>query len=297
MHWYHPQRSRFTYRPLGRRGVSVRTRPFGPENTQVPLIGQGTWEMQHDPTASAEALRRGIELGMTHIDTAEMYGSGAAEKIVGRAIKDRRDEVFIVSKVWPRNASRNGTVEACERSLERIGTDYLDVYLLHWPGKEHPLEETIAGFKQLQADGKIRHFGVSNFDVGLLEKAIGLAGAGQIACNQVKYHLKDRAIEDELIPFCEDNQVAVVGYSPFGHRDFPVRNKALKEVAEKHRATAYQVALSFLTRLDGTFAIPKASDVEHVESNAAADSLGLDDDDLEKLDVAFPVRNQRRLFR
>ena len=253
--------------------------------------------MQHDPDDSLEALQRGIELGMTHIDTAEIYGSGAAERIVGDAIKGRRGEVFLVSKVLPRNASKSGTIAACERSLERLGTDHLDVYLLHWPTGDHPLEETFAGFKELQGAGKIRHFGVSNFDVGLLEKAISIAGEGEIACNQVKYHLKERTIEEELIPFCQEHRVAVVGYSPFGKGKFPERTKALKEVAEKHSVTPYQVALSFLTRLEATFTIPKASRLEHVENNAAADSLELTEADMEQLDDAFPVRSQGRLFR
>ncbi len=178
----------------------MRIRSFGPLETPVPVIGQGTWEMERDPEASLEALRRGLDLGMTHIDTAEMYGSGAVEKIVARAIAGRRDEVFLVSKVLPNNASRRGVLEACDKSLRRLGTDDLDVYLLHWPSR-HPLEETLAAFKELRQAGKIRNFGVSNFDARLLEKAISIAGPGEIVCNQVEYNLKDRAIEAELIPF------------------------------------------------------------------------------------------------
>jgi diketogulonate reductase-like aldo/keto reductase len=275
----------------------LKTRAFGYSGTQVPLIGQGTWEMQHHSDESVEALQRGIDLGMTHIDTAEIYGSGAAEKIVSRAMGGPRDEVFIVSKVWPKNASVKGMAEACKRSLERLGTDYLDVYLLHWPTKDHPLEETIEGFKKLKAQGKIRHFGVSNFDVRLLERAIAIAAPGEIVCNQVEYHLKDRAIEEELIPFCQEHKIAVVGYSPFGHGKFPDGNKTFKKIAESHSATPYQIALSFLTRLDGTFTIPKASRIEHVESNAAADSVELTDEEIDQLDEAFPVRSQGRLFR
>lgn len=274
----------------------MKARQFGPLTTQVPAIGQGTWEMQRDPESSAEALQRGLELGLMHIDTAEMYGSGAVERIVGRVIEGRRDEVFLVSKVWPHNASRKGALEACDRSLERLGTEYLDVYLLHWPSRDNPLDETIAAFKELQQDGKIRHFGVSNFNVALLEKAISIAGPGEIACNQVRYNLKDRSIETELIPFCAEHKVAVVGYSPFGQGDFDSGDKVLKELAQAHSATPHQVALSFLTRLKSTFAIPKASRVQHVESNAAADSLGLSDVDIEKIDAAFPVRKRRRFF-
>jgi diketogulonate reductase-like aldo/keto reductase len=251
--------------------------------------------MERNPKASLEALSRGLDLGMIHIDTAEIYGSGAVERIVGQAIKGRRDEVFLVSKVWPPNASRRRTLEACERSLERLGTDYLDVYLLHWPSS-HPLEDTIAAFKQLQLEGKIRAFGVSNFDSELLEEAISIAGPGEIACNQVEYNLKDRSIESELIPLSKNNRVAVVGYSPFGKGDFPAGNETLKEIAQAHTATSYQVALRFLTRLENTFAIPKASRVQHVESNAAADALEPSELEIQKIDAAFPVRKRRRLF-
>jgi diketogulonate reductase-like aldo/keto reductase len=259
------------------------------------MIGQGTWEMERDPKASFEALRRGLDLGMAHIDTAEIYGSGAVERIVSQAINGRRDEVFLVSKVGPHNASRRRTLEACEGSLARLGTDYLDVYLLHWPSS-HPLDDTIAAFKQLQQEGKIRHFGVSNFDTELLKDAISIAGPEAIVCNQVSYNLKDRSIESELIPLCKKNRVAAVGYSPFGKGDFPAGNQMLKEIAQAHGATPYQVALKFLTRLEDTFAIPKASRVQHVESNAAADTLELSQLDVQKIDAAFPVRKSRRFF-
>jgi diketogulonate reductase-like aldo/keto reductase len=260
------------------------------------MIGQGTWEMERDPKASVEALRRGFDLGMTHIDTAEIYGSGAVERIVRQAINGRRGEVFLVSKVGPHNASRRRTLEACEGSLARLGTDYLDVYLLHWPSWHHPLEDTITAFKQLQQEGKIRHFGVSNFDTELLEEAISIAGPEEIVCNQVIYNLKNRSIESELIPLCKKNRVAVVGYSPFGKGDFPAGNQTLKEIAQAHDATLYQVALKFLTRIESTFAIPKASRVQHVESNASADTLELGQLDVQKIDAAFPVRERRRFF-
>src|SRR5690242_14421812 len=176
---------------------------FGSTGRDVPVIGHGTWNIEVDDRAAAvAALRRGIDLGMIHIDTAEMYGSGAAEEIIGEAIAGRRDEVFLVSKVLPQNASRRGTVTACERSLARLGTDRLDVYLLHWRGG-HPLEETIAAFEQLVEDGKIRAWGVSNFDVADLDEALQIAGPGRIACNQVLYHLQERAIEHGVLPWCE----------------------------------------------------------------------------------------------
>jgi diketogulonate reductase-like aldo/keto reductase len=267
----------------------VRTRTFGRTGTDVVVIGQGTWKMEPDRKSSIAAIRKGLELGMTHIDTAEIYGSGKVEELVAEAIADRRDEVFLVSKVWPRNASYDGTRVACERSLRRLDTDHLDVYLLHWPSGDHRLEETIRAFKVLKDQGKVRHFGVSNFEPDLLERAISLAGPGEIVCNQVEYHLKKRSIESELIPFCIENDVAVVGYSPFGQGRFPERNRVLKKIAAAYSASTYQVALKFLTRLNATFAIPKASNAKHVEDNAAADDLELTEDDLAMIDEAFPL--------
>ena len=195
----------------------MRHEAFGSADRQVAVIGQGTWNLEQAPRAAAvAALRRGLDLGMTHIDTAEMYGSGRAEAVVGEAIAGRRDEVFLVSKVLPHNASRRGTRAACEASLRRLGTDRLDCYLLHWPGS-HPLEETIAAFEELQRDGKILSWGVSNFDVGDLEELLSVAAGSRSACNQVLYHLEERAIEHAVLPWCEEHGVAVVGYSPFGH--------------------------------------------------------------------------------
>ena len=199
---------------------SMERRRFG-SRVEIPVMGQGTWNLElGDRVTAIATLRRGLDLGMTHIDTAEMYGNGAVEEIVGEAIAGRRDEIFLVSKVLPGHASRTGTVEACERSLARLGTDRLDCYLLHWRG-EYPLEETIAGFEQLEREGKILHWGVSNFDVPDLEEAREIAGEDRVVCNQVLYHLKERAIEHEVLPWCERNHVAVVGYSPFGHGRFP----------------------------------------------------------------------------
>jgi diketogulonate reductase-like aldo/keto reductase len=269
-------------------------RPFGSTKRDVAIIGQGTWYIeQADSKTAIGALRRGLDLGMTHIDTAEMYGSGAAETLVGEAIAGRRDEVFLVSKVLPNNASRTGTIAACERSLKRLKTDRLDCYLLHWRGS-HPLAETVVAFEQLRADGKILSWGVSNFDVDDLDEVREIAGAGRLACNQVLYHLRERAIEHAVIPWCEENGVAVVAYSPFGHAGgFPelhsVGGRVLKAIADRHKATLRQVALRFLIRRASLFAIPKAADPEHAEENSGAATLNLSAAELAKVDAAFPL--------
>jgi diketogulonate reductase-like aldo/keto reductase len=270
----------------------MQRRPFGFTNREVPLIGQGTWDSEHGDRATAiAALRRGLDLGMTHIDTAEMYGSGAAEEMVAEAIAGRRDEVFLVSKVLPQHASRTGTIQACDKSLARLQTDRLDCYLLHWRG-QHPLEETIAAFEELAGEGKTLSWGVSNFDVSDLEEAWEIAGAGHLVCNQVLYHLQERAIEYDVLPWCEAHGVAVVGYSPFGHGRFPgpqtPEGQVLEQIAAEHHATARQVALRFLVRRPSLFAIPKASTPAHVEENAGAGSLQLTEPDLVRIDAAFP---------
>lgn len=267
-------------------------RPFGATGTQVPAIGQGTWYVERARRTDAiAALQRGMELGLRHIDTAEMYGSGAAEEVVGEALRGRREEAFLVSKVLPSNASRRGTIAACEQSLRRLGTDHLDCYLLHWRGGV-PLAETFAAFDELQRAGKIRSFGVSNFDAGDLDEAFALLGPGRLACNQVLYHLQERAIEHAVLPWCERHNVAVVAYSPFGHNDFPTAHspggRVLSQVAAAHGATPRQVALAFLARRGSVFAIPKASLPAHVEDNAGALRLQLTTDDLARLDAAFP---------
>jgi len=270
----------------------VERRAFGRTGREAPVIGQGTWYLERGPRDRAiAALRRGLDLGATHVDTAEMYGSGAAEKIVGEAIAGRRDDVFLVSKVLPENASRRGTVAACERSLARLGTDRLDGYLLHWRGR-HPLADTFAAFEQLARDGKILSFGVSNFDVADLEEACAIAGAGRIACNQVLYHLRERAIERAVLPWCEAHGLALVAYSPFGHDDFPDEGspggRVLAEIAAAHGATPRQVALRFLVRRPAAFAIPKAARPEHVEENAGAGRLELTPSERARIDAAFP---------
>ena len=268
----------------------MRLQSFGNTGGEVSVIGQGTWYIDRGNCKSAiAALRRGIDLGMTHIDTAEMYGD--AELVVAEAIAGRRDEIFLVSKVLPSNASRRGTIAACERSLARLKTDRLDCYLLHWRGA-YPLAETVAAFEELVSAGKIRSWGVSNFDADDLGEMLAVAGQGRIACNQVLYHLSERAIEHAVLPWCEQHGVAVVAYSPFGHNDFPQpRSKAglvLQAIAEAHGASVRQVALAFLTRAPSVFAIPKASTPEHAADNAAAGKLMLGRDEIAALDHAFP---------
>ncbi len=271
----------------------MQTHSFGLTGRTVPVIGQGTWYMeQADRAAAIAAIRRGLDTGMTHIDTAELYGSGKAEEIVAEAIGNRRAEIFLVSKVMPQNASRTGTIDACEKSLRRLRTDRLDCYLLHWRGR-HPLVETIEAFEELVASGKILSWGVSNFDAEDLEEAAGIAGEGKIACNQVLYQLQERGIEHAVIPWCEAHDVAAVGYSPFGHSSFPgsrTRGGAvLAEIAKAHSATPRQVALAFLIRRPSLFAIPKAADPGHVAENAAAAALNLTEAETAKIDAAFPV--------
>jgi diketogulonate reductase-like aldo/keto reductase len=268
----------------------MRQQKFGKNGPQASVIGQGTWYIDRGNRKSAvAALRRGIDLGMTHIDTAEMYGD--AELVVAEAINGRRDEIFLVSKVLPSNASRRGTITACERSLARLKTDRLDCYLLHWRGS-YPLAETVAAFEQLVSAGKIRSWGVSNFDAGDLDEMLAVAGEGRIACNQVLYHLQERAIEHAVIPWCERHGTAVVAYSPFGHDDFPSPNskggEVLQAIAEAHGASPRQVALAYLTREPSVFAIPKASTPEHAAENAAAGELVLSDDEIAALEKAFP---------
>lgn len=277
----------------------MQTRVFGRTGAAVPAIGQGTWYIEQAPGADAiAALRAGLDAGMTHIDTAEMYGSGRAEEIVAEALGARRGDAFIVSKVMPQNASRRGTIAACEASLRRLKTDRIDCYLLHWRGR-HPLEDTIAAFEELEAAGKIRAWGVSNFDDDDLAEAEAIAGPGRIACNQVLYHLKERGIEHAVLPWCEAHGVAVVGYSPFGHDDFPSPSSAggqvLAEIAPAHGATPRQVALAFLVRRPSLLTIPKAARSAHVAENAAAGDLFLSADDIARIDAAFPVGRRRGL--
>jgi diketogulonate reductase-like aldo/keto reductase len=275
--------------------ASIARKSFGPTGASVAVIGQGTWNLERaDPREAVAALKRGLDLGMTHIDTAEMYGSGKAEEIAAEAIAGRRDEVFLVSKVLPGNAAHKAAIRACEKSLARLKTDRLDCYLLHWR-ERIPLAETVGAFEDLQRAGKIRAWGVSNFDVNDLEEALGIAGPGAIACNQVLYHLEQRAIEHAVLPWCERNGVAVTGYTPFGNR-FPgprsEGGRVLAEVAAAHGATPRQVALAFLTRRPSLFAIPKASSAAHAAENAGAGALALTEAETARIDQAF-ARGQR----
>jgi diketogulonate reductase-like aldo/keto reductase len=277
-------------RPLCSIGNEMKHKKFGSTGHDVSVIGQGTWYIDRgDRKQAVAALRRGLDLGMTHIDTAEMYGD--AELVIAETIAGRRDEVYLVSKVLPSNASRRGTIAACERSLTRLKTDRLDCYLLHWRGSV-PLSETVDALEQLVSAGKIRAWGVSNFDVDDLDELLDVAGEGKTACNQVLYHLQERAIEHAVIPWCAKHDVAVVAYSPFGHNDFPKSSSnggaVLQTIAKRHGVSTRQVALAFLARDEHVFPIPKAGSAEHAAENAAAGDLSLDADEIAALDQAFP---------
>lgn len=268
--------------------VSIRSVRL-PSGEQIPVLGQGTWGMGENPAERDEELRTlrlGLELGLTLVDTAEMYGDGGAEQLVGEAIAGRRDEVFLVSKVMPANATRRGTVEACERSLERLGTDRLDMFLLHWRG-HIPLEVTVAAFDELREAGKIRHWGVSNFDAVDLPELVAVAGGDAVETDQVLYNLSHRQIELELLPWCRDWGMPVMAYSPID-RERLIFNDVVVAIAEKREAAPAQVALAWVLRQDDVCAIPKASIHEHVRENAAALGLRLDNDDLRLLDEEFP---------
>ena len=268
-----------------------------PSGEAVPALGQGTWYMGDLPArraAEVAALRAGMDLGMTLIDTAEMYGDGAAERLVGEAIAGRRDQAFIVSKVLPHHATRRGTVAACEASLKRLATDRIDLYLLHWRGGV-PLDDTLAGFADLQQAGKIRHWGVSNFDVDDMAELDALAGGGAVAANQVLYNLTRRGIEFDLLPQCGASGVPVMAYSPIEQGRL-LRDPTLADVASRHQATPAAIALSWVLRQPGMIAIPKASTVAHVGQNHAALDIHLNQEDLAALDQAFaPPRSKQAL--
>src|SRR5947207_13641854 len=252
-----------------------------PNGERVPAFGQGTWHMGDDrrrAAAETAALKLGIDLGMTLIDTAEMYGSGGAEEIVAEAAQGQRDRLFIVSKVLPYNASQKGVIEACERSLKRLKTDRIALYLLHWRGSV-PLAETIAAFARLQRDGKIRHHGVSNFNTEDMKEWVGLAGGESVAANQILYNLGRRGPEFELIPWCRERRIAIMAYTPL-EQGRMLGNRALNEVAARHGASAAQVALAWLLRRDGMIVIPKATQPAHVRDIRGALDLALDADDL-----------------
>ncbi len=260
-----------------------------PGGDSVPALGLGTWHMGERGGRRADevrALQAGLDLGLGLIDTAEMYGEGGAEEVVGEAIAGRRGEVFVVSKVYPHNASRQGAIEACERSLARLATDSIDLYLLHWRGSV-PLSETVAAFEQLKSDGKIRHWGVSNLDLDDMAELRGVADGKACAANQVLYHLGRRGTEWDLLPDCQKRGVAVMAYSPLGQGDL-LGQPALGKVAEKHGVTAAAAALAWVLRHEGMITIPKTSDLAHLRDNVAAADLTLDGEDLAALDAAFP---------
>lgn len=261
-------------------------------NQKLPLIGQGTWMLeQAERRRAVETIQTGIDAGMSVIDTAEMYGDGKVEEIVGEAIAGRRERVFLISKVLPVNASFDGTRRACERSLKRLRTDHIDLYLLHWPGAV-PIGETIRAMEALIAQQQIRYMGVSNFDLGDLRGALKAVRNERLACNQVLYHLRDRGIERRLVPLCEKHQIGIMGYSPFGHGEFPAaaspEGGVLAEIGARHSATPRQVALAFLIR-NGIFTIPKSRDASRMRENAAAADLKLTAEDREKIERAFPL--------
>ncbi len=273
----------------------MRTAPFGATGVALPAIGQGTWDLPESGARRREAQRaiaHGIELGMTHIDTAEMYGAGGVEEMLGEAIAGiPRERVFVTSKVLPSNATYEGTIAACERSLRRLRLAYLDCYLLHWPSHV-PLAETMGALRSLVEMGKTRFVGVSNFDTQEMLEAQRALGDVPLACNQVLYHLHARGIEHDLLPAARAAGIAVVGYTPFGRGTFP-REAAqpaglLGRIAAKHGVTARAVILAFLTRGEQVLAIPKASSIAHVDDNAGASDLRLDAEDVAAIDAAFP---------
>jgi diketogulonate reductase-like aldo/keto reductase len=260
-----------------------------PGGERVPALGQGTWHMGENRRRAAEeaaAVRLGIELGMTLIDTAEMYGSGGAEDMVARAAEGLRDDLFIVSKVYPHNASRAGVVAACERSLARLRTDRIDLYLLHWRGSI-PLAETLAGFERLVRDGKIRHCGVSNFDRADMAEWVALKGGETVAADQVLYNLSCRGPEWDLVPWCGERGIAIMAYTPLGQGSL-LHDRTLAEIAHRRNATPAQVALAWLLRQEGVIVIPKAARLEHVRDNRGALDVVLTEEDLSALDRAFP---------
>jgi len=265
-----------------------------PSGKTVPALGQGTWMMGEQASqrkAEIEALRLGLDLGMTLIDTAEMYGEGGAEEVVGEAMRGRREEVYLVSKVYPHNATRRGMIAACERSLKLLRTDYLDLYLHHWRGAV-PLEETLEALQSLKDAGKILDYGVSNYDTSDMEEAAALPGGEQIATNQVLYNLVHRGVEWDLVPWCRQRGIPVMAYSPIEHSPREQRSMLqhpqLASIAQRHGATPAQIALAWLLRQEQTIVIPKASNPQHVHENCAALEIGLNADDLAQLDQAFP---------
>ncbi|NTG46737.1 aldo/keto reductase [Agrobacterium rhizogenes] len=266
-----------------------------PSGITVPALGQGTWNMGENAARAKDeiaSLKTGLDLGMTLLDTAEMYANGGSEEIVGRAIEGRRDEVFLVSKVYPHNASRKGTIEACERSLKRMNTDRIDLYLLHWRG-EYPLAETVAAFESLKATGKIGAWGVSNFDVDDMEELFAVPDGRNVASNQVLYNLARRGIEYDVLPWCQERNIPIMAYSPIEQGRL-LHHPDLIHIAKTYQATPAQVALAFLLERDGVIAIPKSSNTQRVAENRDAVSLDISDEDWATLDAAFPPPSRKK---
>jgi diketogulonate reductase-like aldo/keto reductase len=278
-------------------------RKFGWTGLVVPVIGMGTWNIEgrtrDAERRGIEALRLGLDLGMKHIDTAEMYGNGRSEELVAEAVAGRREQVFLVSKVMPSNASYEGTLKACERSLKRLNTDFLDLYLIHWPSSQYPIKETMRAMEKLADEAMIKFIGVSNFDLEQLREAQHALKKHRIACNQVLYHLAYRDIERDLLPYCTESEIAIVGYSPFGHGNFPSPQskggKVLAEIAKRHSSTVRQVALNFLTRHPALFTIPKAGNPDHIrEISGAVGNWRLTDEDIAAIDSTFPLSSSNK---
>lgn len=266
-----------------------------PSGETIPVLGQGTWELGDDPAKRKDeiaTLRLGIDLGMTLIDTAEMYGSGASEELVGEAVANCRDDVFLVSKVLPSNASRTGTIAACERSLKRLRTDRLDLYLLHWIGSV-PVQETLDAFRELTEAGKIRYWGVSNFDLADMEELVTLAGGATVATNQVLYNPMRRGIEWDLLPWSRSKGIPIMAYSPFDQARL-LNEPAMQSVADRHAATPAQVALAWILREGGINVIPRTGSPSHVRENRAALDLELSPEDLAEIDQTYPPPTERQ---
>ena len=279
----------------------MKTRDFGPSGMKFTAIGLGTWNMEPSPAESVKAIRAGIEAGANHIDTAELYGDGKVEEIAAEALRGSRDKVRVVSKVMPVNASYEGTLKACERSLKRLQTDHLDVYLLHWREEDTRIGETFRAFEKLKEQGKILGWGVSNFGVKDLEEAERAMGKGKMVCNQVLYHLKERAIEFEVIPWCKAHGVAVMGYSPFSQGGLPAspagrpESPALKKISKELGATPAQVTLAYLTRDPAVFGIPKSSHADRTLENLRSADLALSKKDIEAIEADFPAKPRKTL--
>ncbi|NKJ07840.1 MULTISPECIES: aldo/keto reductase [Rhizobium] len=266
-----------------------------PSGVTVPALGQGTWNMGDDAAQARDeiaSLKIGLDLGMTLIDTAEMYADGGSEEIVGKAIEGRRDEVFLVSKVYPANASLRGAIEACERSLKRLKTDRIDLYLLHWRGN-HPLAETVEAFEDLKAVGKIEAWGVSNFDVADMDELLGVPNGGNVAANQVLYNLARRGIEYDLLPWCQERSIPIMAYSPIEQGRL-THHPDLIRIAKTYQATPAQIALAFLLDRDGVIAIPKSSNPQRIEENRGSVDLDITDEDWAVLDAAFPPPSRKK---